>query len=93
MCAAHREIFYLLQNDWRATTDGIVFTILINIIQKEPVCLKRTQLMNVLMKILIVRIVVQKRKQVKAEMNGTGLNLQILMAIRTVIFNHIVNKL
>ena len=34
-----------------------------------------------------------KEETSEREMNGTGLNLQILMAIRTVILNHKENKL
>ena len=60
---------------------------------KEPVFLKRTQLMNVSNKILIACIVVKKRKQMKTEMNGTGLNLQILIAVWIVILKHKVNKI
>ena len=73
-------------------TVGIVFTLLVNIIQKEPVSLKRTLLTDVQKKILIVVFVVQNRKQMKVKINGTSLNLHILIAIGIVILNHQVNK-
>ena len=73
-------------------TVGIVFTLLVNVIQKEPVSLKRTLLTDVQKKILIVVFVVQNRKQMKVKINGTSLNLHILIAIGIVILNHKVNK-
>ena len=39
-------------------------------------------------KILIVCVVAQKRKLVQAKINGTGLILPILIAIKTVILNY-----
>ena len=43
--------------------------------------------------ILIVCIVSQEGKQVKTKINTTGLNLQILIAIQTVILNNKMSKL
>ena len=43
--------------------------------------------------ILIVCIASQEGKQVKTKINTTGLNLQILIAIQTVIVNKKMNKL